>query len=162
MMKLPDAWIHVAKWSVCGASDSSPNAWRAWRNSLDRAAPGLFPPEVVVQIKALACELPSQHQVPMARWSVPDQLGPQVVEGLADGSWINRTALTRSKRKKRIGRRQRPQLEFPLAAILLKPDTHFRSERHQSALGELGFQDTQYTSFPVDVLQAEPGRFAHA
>jgi len=65
MMKLPDAWIHVAKWSVCGASDSSPNAWRAWRNSLDRAVPGLFPPEVVVQIKALACELPSQHQ---SRW----------------------------------------------------------------------------------------------
>jgi hypothetical protein len=26
----------------------------------------------VVQIKALACELPSQHQVPLARWSVPE------------------------------------------------------------------------------------------
>jgi len=82
MMKLPGAWIHVAKWSVCGASDSSPNAWLAWRNSPDRAGPGLFPPEVVVQIKALACELPSQHQVPLARWSVPEIARHAVQSGL--------------------------------------------------------------------------------
>lgn len=44
MMKSPDAWIHAAKWSAYGASDSSPNVWLAWRNSPDRAAPGLSPP----------------------------------------------------------------------------------------------------------------------
>src|SRR4051812_5167235 len=82
MIKLPDAWIHGAKWSACGASASSPNAWPAWRNSRGRAAPGLFPPEVVVQIKALACELPSQHQVPLARWSVPEITGHAVASGL--------------------------------------------------------------------------------
>ena len=82
MMKSPGAWIHAAKWSACGASASSPNAWLAWRNSLDRAAPGLFPPEVVVQIKALACELPSQQQVPLSRWSVPEIARHAVASGL--------------------------------------------------------------------------------
>src|ERR1022692_223173 len=81
-MKSPGAWIHAAKWSAYGASDSSPNAWPAWRNSPDRAAPGLFPPEVVVQVKALACELPSQHQVPLARWSVPEIARQAVASGL--------------------------------------------------------------------------------
>ena len=72
MMKLPDAWTHAAKWSACGARDFSPNAWLAWRRFPDRAAPGLFPPEVVVQIKALACELPSLRQIPLSRWSAPE------------------------------------------------------------------------------------------
>jgi hypothetical protein len=36
----------------------------------DRAAPGLFPPELVVQIKALACELPAKYDVPLSRWSL--------------------------------------------------------------------------------------------
>ena len=36
----------------------------------DRVAPGLFPPELVVQVKALACELPAQHDAPLARWSL--------------------------------------------------------------------------------------------
>ena len=71
-MKSLGAWIRGGRWSAYGASAFLPNAWPAWRNSPDRAVPGLFPPEVVVQIKALACELPSQHQVPLARWSVPE------------------------------------------------------------------------------------------
>ena len=69
-MKLPDAWTPAAKWSVYGASASLPNGWRAWKNCPGRAAPGLFPPEVVVQVKALACELPAQHGAPLSRWSV--------------------------------------------------------------------------------------------
>jgi len=82
MMKLPGAWTPAAKWSACGASVSSPNACLAWRNSPDRVGPDLFPPEVVVQIKALACELPSQQQVPLARWSVPEIARHAVQSGL--------------------------------------------------------------------------------
>ncbi|RPJ14150.1 MAG: helix-turn-helix domain-containing protein, partial [Deltaproteobacteria bacterium] len=37
-----------------------------------RVGPGFFPPELVVQIKALACELPSAYQQPLSRWSVSD------------------------------------------------------------------------------------------
>ena len=42
-----------------------------------RVAPGLFPPELVVQVKALACELPATYDIPLSRWSVAD-LGTQV------------------------------------------------------------------------------------
>lgn len=44
----------------------------AWKNVLDRAAPGLFPPELVVQIKAIACELPAKYNRPLSRWSTED------------------------------------------------------------------------------------------
>lgn len=44
----------------------------AWKNVLDRAALGLFPPELVVQIKAIACELPAKYDVPLSRWSTED------------------------------------------------------------------------------------------
>ena len=37
-----------------------------------RVVPGFFPPELVVQVKALACELPATHGVPLSRWNTPD------------------------------------------------------------------------------------------
>jgi DDE superfamily endonuclease len=39
---------------------------------LVRVVPGLFPPDLVVQIKALACELPATHGLPLSRWSTSD------------------------------------------------------------------------------------------
>lgn len=71
-MKSLNAWIPGAKSSANGASVSSRSAWRAWRNVPDRVAPGLFPPELVVQVKALACELPATHHVPLSRWSLDE------------------------------------------------------------------------------------------
>lgn len=35
-------------------------------------APGVFPPEVVLEVKALACELPATTGVPLSRWSTTD------------------------------------------------------------------------------------------
>jgi len=72
MTKLPNAWTPAVRSSVCGVNVSLRNGWRAWRNVLDRVAPGLFPPELVVQIKALACELPAKHDVPLSRWSLDE------------------------------------------------------------------------------------------
>ena len=34
-----------------------------------RAVPGSFPPEVLVQVKALACESPARHDLPLSRFS---------------------------------------------------------------------------------------------
>lgn len=34
--------------------------------------PGLFPPEVIVQVKALACELPATRGLPLSRMSIAD------------------------------------------------------------------------------------------
>ena len=53
-------------------SDSLRNVWRGWKKASARDGPGLFPPEVVVQVKALACELPSGRQQPLSRWSVAE------------------------------------------------------------------------------------------
>src|SRR5437879_6343373 len=72
MIKSLSVWILAVKSSAYGASASLRNAWRAWKNVPDRVAPGLFPPELVVQVKALACELPAQHDVPISRWSLEE------------------------------------------------------------------------------------------
>jgi hypothetical protein len=47
-------------------------AWPGWKSAPARVAPGGFPPELVVQVKALACELPATHGVPISRWNTPD------------------------------------------------------------------------------------------
>jgi hypothetical protein len=72
MMKSQPNWIPAEKLSACGANVSLNNVWRAWRNALDRAVPGLFPPDVIVQVKAIACELPAIYEVPLSRWSAPE------------------------------------------------------------------------------------------
>ena len=60
------------KWSRFGASASLPTASPGWKNGIVRVAPGLFPPELVVQVKALACELPAKYDLPLSRWSTQD------------------------------------------------------------------------------------------
>jgi len=46
--------------------------WRASTNAHARGGPGFFPPELVVQIKALACELPATLGLPLSRLSTAD------------------------------------------------------------------------------------------
>jgi len=71
-MRLQPRFIPGVKSLACGASDSSRGAWLAWRTKPAPAAPGLFPPEIVVQIKALACELPAHSHLPLSRFSGAD------------------------------------------------------------------------------------------
>ena len=58
--------------SAYGASASSMNACPVSTSALARVAPECFPPEVVVQVKALACELPAALGVPLSRFSTAD------------------------------------------------------------------------------------------
>jgi len=71
-MKLQTDWILDAKLFPNGENGFSKNDWPGWRMSLAQAAPGLFPPELVMQIKALACELPSTLDLPFSRLSTSD------------------------------------------------------------------------------------------
>lgn len=71
-MRLPLVWILAVKSLACGEKGSSNNAFQAWKNLPGRVAPGFFPPELIVQVKAIACELPAARQVPLSRWSVAD------------------------------------------------------------------------------------------
>jgi transposase len=44
--------------------------------------PRVFPAAVVVEVKALACELPAQAEVPLARWSCPELAREAVARGV--------------------------------------------------------------------------------
>ena len=70
--KSPSDWTLAVRSSLCGANASLPTVWQAWKSMLVRVAPGLFPPDLVVQIKALACELSAKHGLPLSRWSTAD------------------------------------------------------------------------------------------
>jgi hypothetical protein len=99
-MRSPVVSTPAAKWSGYGVGGFSKSASKAWTNSLARVAPGLFPPEVVVQVKALACELPSKFGVPLSRWS-PQDLAAQVrqsglvasISGITVWRWLNEDAI---------------------------------------------------------------------
>ena len=71
-IRSPRAVTLVAKSSACGESASSKSGWPAWKSAPARVVPGFFPPELVVQVKALACELPATHGVPLSHWNTPD------------------------------------------------------------------------------------------
>ena len=48
------------------------NDYRDLKSAHARVAPGSFPPELVVQIKAIACELPATRGLPLSRFSCTD------------------------------------------------------------------------------------------
>lgn len=48
----------------------------------EAAVPAVFPPEIVVQIKALACELPHRYGLPLSRFSVSEIKRHVVSHGL--------------------------------------------------------------------------------
>ena len=72
MMRLLTGSPRAGKSSACGASDSSTNVWPVWRNVPVRVAPGFSPPELVVEVKAAACELPATFGLPLSRWSIAE------------------------------------------------------------------------------------------
>lgn len=67
MMRLRAAYRPGAKSCRCGANASLTNGWPASKINHARGGPGFFPPEVIVTVKALACEPPTCG--PLARWS---------------------------------------------------------------------------------------------
>jgi hypothetical protein len=71
-MRLRSACKHGERLSRYGEKGSSKNVSPGLRSVLARVAPGLFPPDMIAQIKALACELPSTFGMPLSRWSTRD------------------------------------------------------------------------------------------
>ena len=86
--------------SVNGVSASFNSAWPLWRTAIARAAPELSPPEIVLQVKVLACELPARQGVPLSRWSHRD-LARQVcqsglvasISGTTVWRWLHQDAI---------------------------------------------------------------------
>ena len=63
------ASIATPRSSAAGGEGSASSASRASRTSRARAARAVFPPEQVAEVKALACELPATHGLPLGRFS---------------------------------------------------------------------------------------------
>src|SRR5215470_9261905 len=82
MSSPPDSILH-ARSSASGASDS---AWLVCLASRANPAAGgrpAFPPSLVVQVKALACELPHRKGLPLSRFSIADIRQEVLNQGLA-------------------------------------------------------------------------------
>jgi hypothetical protein len=58
-----------AKSSVNGGNGSLNNAWLAFKTVPGKEDLAIFPPDVVMEVKALACELPSERNLPFSRFS---------------------------------------------------------------------------------------------
>ena len=72
MTRSPRPCRSDARSSASGVNVSLSNACRASTSAPGPVAPGFFPPEVVVQVKALACELPATRGLPLSRFSTVD------------------------------------------------------------------------------------------
>lgn len=69
----------LGKSSASGESDSSKSVWEAWKTCLDLGVRPVFPPELVMQVKALACALPKETGQPLSRFSGAD-LAREVIQ----------------------------------------------------------------------------------
>jgi DDE superfamily endonuclease len=65
----PSGLMFLASQSQIGEDVSAKRVSRVWRRNRGRVARGVFPPAQTAEVKALACELPSQSGVPLSRWS---------------------------------------------------------------------------------------------
>jgi hypothetical protein len=107
-----------------GASVFSKSDWLDWKTNFVPVAPGLFPPELVVQIKALACELPSTLELPFSRLSTSDiALHAQrsglvaTISGSTVWRWLNEDAIRPWQHRCWIFPRD-PRFEFKASRIL--------------------------------------------
>ena len=100
MIRLQQVSRCLAKLSADGVSASSKNASLAWKTN---PAPGVrpfFPPEVVVSVKALACELPGELDLPLSRFSQRDLAREACRRGIVASvsgktiwRWLNQDAI---------------------------------------------------------------------
>src|SRR5947207_4378726 len=81
-MPLVLAWIRRARSSASGVGVFTPADYVVSKISRVAADQRVFPPAVMVEIKALACELPSRRGLPLARWSLAELRREAVAQGL--------------------------------------------------------------------------------
>jgi hypothetical protein len=68
--------------SRIGEDVSVRTACRVWRRNRGQVARGVFPPAQIAEVKALACELPAESDVPLSRWSSSELAREAVTRGI--------------------------------------------------------------------------------
>ena len=76
------AWTRLVRSSASGVSDSLLPDCLALRRSLEAGVKPAFPPSLVVQVKALACELPHDLGLPLSRLSIEEIRQHVISQGL--------------------------------------------------------------------------------
>jgi hypothetical protein len=71
---------------AAGEGGSSRTAWKDSRTDRARAARAVFPPEQVAEVKAIACELPATHGLPLSRFSRTELHRLVIERGVTDAS----------------------------------------------------------------------------
>jgi len=82
MMSSPPDWTRLVRLSANGASDSLLLDCLALRRSLEEGVRPAFPPSLVVEVKALACELPIKLGLPLSRLSIEEIRQHVIAQGL--------------------------------------------------------------------------------
>src|SRR6202023_3618172 len=95
----PDS-IRLARSSASGASGLRLPDYLAWKLSLGAGVKPAFPPSLVVQVKALACELPHRLGLPLSRLSIAEIRQHVISQGFVAeiscatmGRWLSSDAL---------------------------------------------------------------------
>lgn len=91
--RLQPGWIPRFRSSPSGGSDSSNEAWKGCKKPRAEADRLAFPPEAVVEVKAFACELPSERDLPLSRLSLADLRQEAIGRGLVAA--VGKTTLWR-------------------------------------------------------------------
>jgi len=92
-------WRRRLRWSAAGASVSLRNGWTVSRIIRARVVRAAFPPEQVAEVKALACELPATHGLPLGRFSRSELHRLVIERGVTEASastvwrWLHDDAL---------------------------------------------------------------------
>ena len=92
--------VRPGKWCPSGASGSSRSASLASKTSPAEVALRSFPPDAIIAIKALACELPASTGVPLSRWHCPELARAAIADGIVASvsgttiwRWLSRDAI---------------------------------------------------------------------
>jgi DDE superfamily endonuclease len=100
MMSSPHVSIRRDRLSASGASDSLKAASPASKSNHEAGLQPAFPPSVIVDVKALVCELPHRLGLPLSRFSLAEIQREVIAEGLVaqiSGAtlwrWLSRDAL---------------------------------------------------------------------
>jgi len=124
MIRLLPVFLSRDRLLANGANDSSRNAWPVWTTNHEPGARPFFPPEVVVQVKALACELPAETELPLSRFSRRDLAREAVARGIVaqiSGAtiwrWLDQDAIRPWQHRSWIFPRD-PQFEHKAGRVL--------------------------------------------
>ncbi len=93
MMSSLRVWTPLVKSLVNGGGGSSANVCRGWMSNLGAEDRPAFPPNIAVEVKAIACQLPRKRELPLSRLSLSEIRREVIKQGVVAS--ISKTTLWR-------------------------------------------------------------------